>query len=80
MRRLAGILRIPLIEGAYDEAEWFERVAGLEADRKRGRRCDVCYSMRLEKQPGWRERFRRYLATVMSLSPWKKRMCWNPSA
>ena len=73
MRRLAGLLRIPLIEGAYDEAEWFERVAGLEAEPEKGRRCDVCYSMRLEKTARLAaERSDDIFATVMSLSPWKK--------
>ncbi len=72
-RRVAGILQIPLIEGPYDDAEWFARTAGLEAEPEKGRRCDVCYSMRLEKTAGLSaEGSFDIFATVMSLSPWKK--------
>lgn len=72
-RRVGRILHVPLVEGSYDEAEWFKRTEGLEDEPEKGRRCDICYAMRLEKAARLAvERSFDIFATVMSLSPWKK--------
>ena len=38
-----------LIEGPYDRERWFELVKGTEYEPEGGRRCEVCFRMRLEK-------------------------------
>lgn len=42
-------LKIPLIEGEYDFANWFDEVAGLENADEKGERCAVCFESRLIK-------------------------------
>ncbi len=39
---------VDLIKGEYQPSEYFEAVRGLEAEPEGGRRCDVCFAMRLE--------------------------------
>jgi len=73
MRQVGRILQVPLLEGAYDAAEWFKRTEGLEGEPEKGRRCDVCYSLRLEKTARLAsEQSFDVFTTIMSLSPWKK--------
>lgn len=64
---LAGFL-----DGGYDPAE-FERVArGLEEEPERGRRCTLCYALRLGRTAREaRERGYDYFATTLTLSPHK---------
>ncbi len=72
-RKSAAGLKVPLIEEVYDEERWFKLTRKFKDEPEKGRRCDVCYALRLERtarkaaQLGF-EAF----TTVMSLSPWKK--------
>lgn len=38
-----------LIVGEYNQNDFFEKVTGLENEPERGKRCDVCFELRLEK-------------------------------
>ncbi len=49
MKRLAADLQKRLIIEPYDVDEWFRRIAGLEEEPERGKRCEVCFAMRFEK-------------------------------
>jgi epoxyqueuosine reductase len=42
-------ININLIEGEYDHQSWLEQVKGYEDEPERGKRCHICYQMRLEK-------------------------------
>ena len=63
---------IPLIVGEYDVERWHELVKGLEKEPERGKRCTVCFRMRLQqtailaKQKGF-----DYFTTTLSISPHK---------
>jgi len=46
-RRVAGELNFPLIEAPYTPEEWFQEVSGLENEPEGGRRCEVCFRVRL---------------------------------
>ena len=72
-RKVEKILDFQLIEERYVPEAWFEMTAPLKSEPERGRRCDVCYALRLERTalralalglPAF--------ATVMSVSPLKK--------
>lgn len=72
-RRVARELDVPLLEGAYDEARWRTLTEKFKDEPEKGRRCDICYAIRLEQTAvaaaaGGYDSF----TTVMSLSPWKK--------
>ena len=72
-RRLARDLGVPLLEGDYDDARWHRLTAKFKDEPEKGRRCDVCYAVRLERTAvrAAADGFDAF-TTVMSLSPWKK--------
>jgi predicted adenine nucleotide alpha hydrolase (AANH) superfamily ATPase len=48
-RRVAGELGFTLDEGPYIPADWSRAVTGLENEPEGGKRCLICFKMRLEK-------------------------------
>jgi predicted adenine nucleotide alpha hydrolase (AANH) superfamily ATPase len=40
---------IKMIDGRYEPTEWQKKISGWENEPERGRRCELCYAMRLEK-------------------------------
>lgn len=72
-RRVAERLDFPLLEGEYDAGRWMRITAKFRDEPEKGRRCDVCYALRLERTARAAVgRGFEYFTTVMSLSPWKK--------
>jgi hypothetical protein len=62
----------PIIFGPYDMREWFAAVRGLENEPERGRRCPVCFRLRLEKTFRYaREHGFDCVASTLSISPYK---------
>jgi predicted adenine nucleotide alpha hydrolase (AANH) superfamily ATPase len=72
-KKVASILGFRLIEGPYDDDRWHEVTAKYANEPEKGRRCDICYAVRLERtaRKGAEMGF-DVVTTVMSLSPWKK--------
>jgi predicted adenine nucleotide alpha hydrolase (AANH) superfamily ATPase len=77
-QKVALSLGFDLIEDEYDTKRWFELTDKFKDEPEKGRRCDVCYAMRLERtaQKAAEEGFDVF-TTVMSLSPWKKSKVMN---
>jgi len=54
-RRLEAAKKVALewgvgfVEGPYDRERWFESVRGAEREPEGGKRCEICYRLRLEK-------------------------------
>ena len=48
-KRLCALFRIPFIELEYDNERWCALTRGLEDEPERGRRCSVCFHMRLKR-------------------------------
>jgi len=72
-RKVARILNVNLIEGEYNDQWWFEITQKFKEEPERGRRCDVCYALRLEKTAREASELGfEIFTTVMSLSPLKK--------
>ena len=72
-RRVAGQLGFELLEDVYDPERWLGLTAHVKDEPEKGRRCDVCYAIRLRRAAETAAaRGFEVLATVMSLSPWKK--------
>ncbi|MEK6656235.1 MAG: epoxyqueuosine reductase QueH [Nitrospirota bacterium] len=66
-------LSIPLIEAQYDAEIWFELTDNLKHEPEGGKRCELCYDMRLEKAAGFaKENGFDIFTTVLSISPHKK--------
>lgn len=63
---------VSLIDGRYVPEEFFEKVRGLELEPERGRRCYICYEMRLRETAKIAEELGyKYFTTTLSLSPHK---------
>ncbi len=48
VRRSCQKLHMELIEGDYALEAWLEAIQGLEQEREKGARCNVCFDVRLE--------------------------------
>lgn len=72
MRRFAEEWGIVYYEGAYDASRFFDLVKGLESELEKGKRCDVCFDMRLEETArlAWQEGYGS-ISTVLTTSPKK---------
>ncbi len=78
-KRLSELIRfcqkqnMVLIERPYDTAEWFDKIKGLENEPERGRRCDICYEMRLRKTAEYAKKNGfAWFGTGLTSSPYKK--------
>ena len=75
-RRLLAEMPLPtkaeLIADPYDEAEFLDAVKGLEAEPEGGKRCAVCYRLRLEHtaKRAAAEGF-DFFTTTLTVSPYK---------
>lgn len=72
-QKVAAALGFEIIVGPYDDNRWHTLTAKFSNEPEKGRRCDVCYAIRLERtaKKGAELGF-DFFTTVMSLSPWKK--------
>ncbi len=48
-RRVAKEFNFPLEEAPYQPEEWFKETSSLENEPEGGRRCEVCFRLRLKK-------------------------------
>jgi predicted adenine nucleotide alpha hydrolase (AANH) superfamily ATPase len=77
-RKAAALLGVQLLEDAYDPGHWLALTVKFKDEPEKGRRCDVCYALRLRRtaETAARQGFNSF-ATVMTLSPWKKAAVLN---
>ena len=72
MKQYAGKIGLELICAEYDDARWFSMTKGMEYIPEGGRRCFLCYRMRLERTDRYaKDHGYRILATTLSISPHK---------
>ena len=70
--RYVKSLHLPFIEGDYDHAGWKAKIQGLEHEPERGRRCLVCFRVRLEVTAKYAaEHGFAVFATTLASSRWK---------
>ena len=73
VRSVAKSLKVTLYEDTYDTKRWFDITKKFRFEPEKGKRCDICYAMRLEKTAQKAKELKLdTFTTVMSLSPWKK--------
>lgn len=64
--------KIDYIEAEYDIQNWLTRINGLENEPEKGKRCNVCFYMRLEKTASFaQDNHFDFFASTLSLSPHK---------
>jgi len=77
-RKVAATLGVRLIEDVYDAVRWMRVTYKFRQEPEKGRRCDICYAIRLERTARVASGLGfDAFTTVMSLSPWKKAAVLN---
>ena len=71
-KRFAETLGIDFVDCDYDSSSWFERMAGMEYEPERGKRCLACFDIRLEVTAAYGiEHGFEYFTTTNASSRWK---------
>jgi predicted adenine nucleotide alpha hydrolase (AANH) superfamily ATPase len=72
MKAYCEKLKVNFIEGPYDSVTWLEKTKGLEQEPEKGKRCDVCFDIRLAETAKY-AKLHAYqaFATCLSISPHK---------
>lgn len=66
------INKVNIIDCDYDSELYFEKVKGLENEEEGGKRCEVCFLLRLEKTAIFaKEKKCDFFVTTLSISPLK---------
>lgn len=70
--RYARSLGIEIIEGEHDHDEWLSKIAGLEKEPERGKRCVQCFRLRMlaTAHLAYERKFNLF-ATTLASSRWK---------
>ena len=69
---------ISFVEGDFDQARFYEAVRGLEQEPEGGRRCEVCFRLRLEEAAKMAVQLGMdYFTTTLSISPLKNAQLLN---
>ncbi|MFQ5561562.1 MAG: epoxyqueuosine reductase QueH [Nitrospinota bacterium] len=72
VKRFSQECGLKLITGDYDAGEWFSEMKGLEAQPEGGKRCERCFTMRLQQSCSLSKKGKFDLfATVLTVSPHK---------
>ncbi|MCX8042565.1 MAG: epoxyqueuosine reductase QueH [Desulfobacterota bacterium] len=72
VRRYAALHDVPLIVAEPDVAAWYERVRGHEQESEGGKRCELCFAIRLDRTAAAAvDRGIRVFTTTLSVSPYK---------
>ncbi len=71
-KRVCGLYQVPFVELEYDHDRWLRLVRGFEKEPERGRRCDICFEMRLKRAMEYaRVHGFDAVASVLGVSRWK---------
>ena len=71
-QRHAESLGLRWIDGDYDHESWLGDVCGLESEPERGRRCELCFTLRLTRAAKEaKELGLKYFTTTLASSRWK---------
>lgn len=80
-KRICEIYEVPFIELEYDSCRWTALTAGLETEPERGKRCRVCFEMRLKRVMDYaKENGFAQVASVLGVSRYKNLVQVNEAA
>ena len=71
-KRHAESLGLTWIDGDYDHEQWQQDVCGLEGEPERGKRCELCFTLRLTAAAKKAQELGiQYFTTTLASSRWK---------
>jgi len=72
VEQLAKILQIEIIPDEYEVEEWFKTIKGLEKEPEGGKRCSLCFWLRLFKTAQLAQKKGiKFFTTTLAISPFK---------
>lgn len=72
LERMTFANKVKLIEGEYEQAEFFDAVKGYENEPEGGKRCEKCIEMRMKKAAEAAVKYGTdFFATTLTVSPHK---------
>ena len=72
LQKYAKKIGIKFIEGPYDSANWLKATKGLANEPEKGKRCEVCFDLRLMESARYAKNNNFDIwTTVLSISPHK---------
>ena len=72
LKRIVKKLNIELVEHQYDAERWFDLVKGLEDEPEGGKRCAVCFKIRMQEAAKLaKEKGYDFFTTTLTISPHK---------
>jgi len=78
VKRISKIYKIPLVTDEYEVKKWFKLTKNLEKEPEGGKRCDVCFKMRLEKTAATAKKLNiGMFGTTLTVSPRKNHTAVN---
>lgn len=78
IREMDTAYPVEFMEGVYEPEKYYELVQGLEQEPERGKRCEVCFKMRLlEAAKAAKAMNAAYFTTTLSISPLKSAKLLN---
>ena len=78
-KRVCSELNVPFIELPYQPERWKSATQGLENEPEKGKRCDVCFFLRLKETARYaRENGFTRFSSVLGISHFKdfEQVCW----
>ncbi len=70
VKKLAKIFNFKIIEWEYEPRRWFLRTKTLSMEPEGGRRCNICYGIRLDKTGEIAKKLKiKFFSTTLSISP-----------
>lgn len=64
--------KLDFIDCCYDNDLYEEKIRGLELEPERGKRCNICFKLRLEKTCQYAKKMNfDYFGTTLTVSPYK---------
>lgn len=80
-KRVCENYGVTFIDLAYDPERWWQLTKGLENEPERGKRCSICFEMRLQRVMEFaRENGYDCVASVLGVSRWKNLAQVNQAA
>lgn len=78
--RFAQKYGVPFVDADYDAQNWFVRAKGMEDEPERGRRCTMCFDMRLARAAQYAAGHGfRAITSSLGISRWKNMQQVNES-
>lgn len=72
MKRYCAKRKVDFIDGDYDHADWVDHVKQYKDEPERGKRCRLCFALRLsEAAQKAAELSIEKFTTTLTISPWK---------